>query len=127
MGTGIVKLGQELTDLLSKGIKKVDEKPPVTEVIPSPKKQPKAATKKKQVQMASPEEAIRMKEVEDLMAQDKITEAWDKYENLFQETQKVTGFTRPWLHDLGNRVQKSIFDGYSRGIDIQKPKILEKK
>jgi hypothetical protein len=125
LGTKLLKLGKEFTDALTKGMEKTEQKPIVTETMASPKTK-KAG--KPPVQMATPEEAIRMKEIEDLMAQDKITEAWDQYENLFQESQKSAGATRPWLHDLGNRVQKSIFDGYSRGIDVQKPKsLMEKK
>jgi predicted esterase len=106
-------------------MEKTEQKPIVTETVAAPKGR-KAV--KPPVQMATPDEALRMKEIEDLMAQDKITEAWDRYENLFQESQKSAGATRPWLHDLGNRVQQSIFDGYSRGIDVQKPKsLMEKK
>jgi len=101
------------------------EKPPIAEAASS--KKSKAVKAQPPVQMASPDEALRMKEIEDLMAQDKITEAWDRYENLFQESQKSAGTTRPWLHDLGNKVQQSIFDGYSRGIDVQKPKSLTEK
>lgn len=125
MGTKLLKLGKEFTDALTKGMEKMEQKPPTAETPPVAKK---SKAGKPPVQMASPEEATRMKEIEDLMAQDKITEAWDKYENLFQESQKSAGATRPWLHDLGNRVQQSIFDGYSRGIDVQKPKsLMEKK
>ena len=122
MGTKLLKLGKEFTDALTRGM----EKPPIAEASPLAKKS-KAVSAKPPVQMASPDEALRMKEIEDLMAQDKITEAWDRYENLFQESQKSAGATRPWLHDLGNRVQQSIFDGYSRGIDVQKPKSLTEK
>jgi hypothetical protein len=115
MSKQAVKLGKALTDLLT-GTSSTTS----TQKMGTKKK----ATKKAgpSVQLASPEEAVKAEQVKKLIEDGDVDTAWAQYEDLFSSSNPKEGTTRPWLHDLGNEVQRAILEKeLGLGQKVKKP------